>query len=89
MIARPTDSDICSTYSRDVSVVMGKPSDEAKRLMGALVQMKPKPHDEMEVGKTTVKKKTSPVRRLPSIPLSPHTPDDAIICSVDAAIQLT
>jgi hypothetical protein len=65
--------ELINTYSRDVSVVMGKPSDddldEAKRLMGALVQMKPKPHDEMEVGKTTVKKKTSPVRRLPSIPL--------------------
>jgi len=35
---------------------MGKPSDddldEAKRLMGALVQMKPKPHDAMKVAMT-------------------------------------
>lgn len=33
---------------------MGKPKDEfdeTKRLMGALVRMKPKPHEEMKVGK--------------------------------------
>jgi prephenate dehydrogenase len=27
--------------------------ENTKRLMGALVRMKPKPHDEMKVGKTT------------------------------------
>jgi hypothetical protein len=32
---------------------MGKPSDldATKKLMGALVRMKPKPHEEMKVGK--------------------------------------
>ncbi len=29
--------------------------DETKRLMGALVRMKPKPHEEMKVGKKTAK----------------------------------
>jgi len=30
----------------------GKPTlDETKRLMGALVRMKPKPHEEMKLGK--------------------------------------
>jgi hypothetical protein len=29
--------------------------DEAKRLMGALVRMKPKPHDEMKIGKIAKK----------------------------------
>jgi hypothetical protein len=32
---------------------------ETKRLMGALVRMKPKPHEEMKVGKKTKAKKTS------------------------------
>jgi hypothetical protein len=34
--------------------------EETKRLMGALVRMKPKPHDEMKIGKA---KKTSKNRR--------------------------
>jgi hypothetical protein len=36
--------------------------EETKRLMGALVRMKPKPHEEMKVGKKkakTVKKRAS------------------------------
>jgi hypothetical protein len=33
--------------------------EETKRLMGALVRMKPKPHEEMKVGKKA-KKKISP-----------------------------
>lgn len=35
---------------------MSKPTnhlDETKRLMGALVRMKPKPHEKMKVGKKT------------------------------------
>jgi hypothetical protein len=31
--------------------------DETKRLMGALVRMKPKPHEDMKLGKAKVKKK--------------------------------
>jgi hypothetical protein len=30
-----------------------------KRLMGALVRMKPKPHDEMKVGKSSRRKKST------------------------------
>jgi hypothetical protein len=30
--------------------------DETKRLMGALVRMKPKPHEEMKVGKPSPKR---------------------------------
>ena len=30
--------------------------DETKRLMGALLRMKPKPHEEMKVGKKSKKK---------------------------------
>jgi len=38
---------------------MAKPNDldETKRLMGALVRMKPKPHEEMKIGKKRTKKK--------------------------------
>jgi hypothetical protein len=40
---------------------MAKPKDddlgETKRLMGALVRMKPKPHEHMKVGKKAKKKK--------------------------------
>jgi hypothetical protein len=32
--------------------------NETKRLMGALVRMKPKPHEEMKVGKKAKAKKT-------------------------------
>jgi hypothetical protein len=40
------------------------PLDNTKRLMGALVRMKPKPHEEMRVGKKkkVVKKRTPPKR---------------------------
>jgi hypothetical protein len=31
--------------------------NETKRLMGALVRMKPKPHEEMKLGRITRKKK--------------------------------
>jgi hypothetical protein len=31
--------------------------EETKRLMGALVRMKPKPHEEMTVGKRAAKKR--------------------------------
>ena len=37
--------------------------DETKRLMGALVRMKPKPHEDMKLGKATAKKKASPKRK--------------------------
>jgi hypothetical protein len=43
-----------------------KSLDETKRLMGALVRMKPKPHEEMKVGKKTKKrvaKKRTPPKR--------------------------
>jgi hypothetical protein len=38
---------------------MAKPNDldETKRLMGALVRMKPKPHEDMKVGKKAKKAK--------------------------------
>jgi hypothetical protein len=43
-----------------------KTLDETKRLMGALVRMKPKPHEDMKVGKRAkkkvVKKRTPPKR---------------------------
>jgi hypothetical protein len=40
--------------------------DETKRLMGALVRMKPKPHEDMEVGKKKRKaaRKTKPNARI-------------------------
>jgi hypothetical protein len=37
--------------------------DETKRLMGALVRMKPKPHEEMKVGARP--KKSRPPKRAP------------------------
>jgi hypothetical protein len=37
--------------------------DETKRLMGALVRMKPKPHEKMKIGKKAEK---SPKRRKPA-----------------------
>lgn len=37
--------------------MVGKELDDTKRLMGALVRMKPKPHEEMKVGKKAKKKK--------------------------------
>jgi hypothetical protein len=36
---------------------MTKELDETKRLMGALVRMKPKPHEDMKVGKKAKKAK--------------------------------
>jgi hypothetical protein len=33
---------------------------DTKRLMGALVRMKPKPHEDMKLGKSKRKKKKSP-----------------------------
>lgn len=39
---------------------MSKPRNDlenTKRLMGALVRMKPKPHEDMKIGKKKVKKK--------------------------------
>jgi len=39
--------------------------EDTKRLMGALVRMKPKPHEEMKVGK---KKKTVPKAKKASSP---------------------
>jgi hypothetical protein len=33
-----------------------KSLDETKKLMGALVRMKPKPHEEMKIGKVTLPK---------------------------------
>jgi hypothetical protein len=35
----------------------GKELEDTKRLMGALVCMKPKPHEDMKVGKKAKKKK--------------------------------
>ena len=40
-----------------------KQFDETKRLMGALVRMKPKPHEEMKIGKKTGTAKRRAVRR--------------------------
>jgi hypothetical protein len=37
--------------------------DEAKRIMGALVRMPPKPHDEMKIGKPKGKPAKRPVKR--------------------------
>ena len=39
--------------------------DETKRFMGALVRMKPKPHEEMKIGKKAIPnpKKSGAVRR--------------------------
>jgi hypothetical protein len=40
--------------------------DETKRLMGALVRMKPKPHEDMKVGKKKIR--TSAKKRASSKP---------------------
>ncbi len=37
-----------------------KTLDETKRLMGALVRMKPKPHEEMKVGKKAKREPSKP-----------------------------
>lgn len=37
--------------------------DETKKLMGALVRMKPKPHDEMKIGNSKAKKTKSPAKK--------------------------
>jgi hypothetical protein len=44
---------------------MSKPSDieKTRRLMGALVRMKPKPHEKMKVGKKAKAKKKPGSRR--------------------------
>ena len=50
---------------------MTKSHDElgnTKRLMGALVRMKPKPHEDMKLGKASGKKKKSPTRRAQGVP---------------------
>jgi hypothetical protein len=36
---------------------------ETKALMGALARMKPKPHEEMKLGKTRTKKAKSPAKK--------------------------
>lgn len=43
--------------------------DETKKLMGALVRMKPKPHEEMKVGKKATTKKFKG-RKKPDAPSS-------------------
>jgi hypothetical protein len=40
-----------------------KELDDTKRLMGALVRMKPKQHEEMKVGKAKTKKAKSPAKK--------------------------
>ena len=44
---------------------MAKPDDlkETKNLMGALVRMKPKQHDEMKLGKAKAKTAKSPAKK--------------------------
>lgn len=44
---------------------MSKSDDlnETKALMGALVRMKPKPHEDMKLGKAKAKKAKSPARK--------------------------
>lgn len=42
-----------------------KSIEKTKQLMGALVRMKPKPHEEMKVGKKAKKKPTPKKRGLP------------------------
>lgn len=37
--------------------------EETKRLMGALVRMKPKPHEDMKLGKSKPKKTKSPRKK--------------------------
>ena len=49
-----------------MGTVITKQSDEldqAKRLMGALVRIKPKPHDEMKLGKPKGKNQKSPAKK--------------------------
>jgi hypothetical protein len=36
--------------------------DEARRIMGALVRMPPKPHEDMKLGKPKTKKAKSPAK---------------------------
>jgi hypothetical protein len=36
---------------------------DTKRLMGALVRMKPKPHEDMKLGKAKAKKAKSPAKK--------------------------
>lgn len=55
---------------------MAKLLDDTKRLMGALVHMKPKPHEDMKVGKSKRKKKKSPSKLKAKGP-GPELPDDA------------
>jgi hypothetical protein len=43
-----------------------KDFDETKRLMGALVRMKPKPHEEMKVGKRVATPKRKPKKAKPN-----------------------
>ena len=38
--------------------------DDTKRLMGALMRMKPKPHEEMKLGKLKAKKARVPARNV-------------------------
>ena len=48
---------------------MAKPQkelDDTKRLMGALVRMKPKPHEEMKVGKPTKKQNAKDSKKTPA-----------------------
>lgn len=40
-----------------------KELEKTKILMGALVRMKPKPHEEMKVGKTTAKRPKKSARK--------------------------
>jgi hypothetical protein len=42
---------------------MDKTLEESKRLMGARARTKPKPHEEMKLGKRKVKKGKSPAKR--------------------------
>jgi hypothetical protein len=39
--------------------------DDTKKLMSALVRMKPKPHEEMKVGKKASKKAKAPEKKKP------------------------
>ncbi len=46
-----------------IDLDMSKEIEPAKRLMGALVRMKPKPHDDMKRGDPRGRKSKSPARK--------------------------
>ena len=64
--------DLGETFSKrrfrfhDIAAFMAKTDDmqQTKALMGALVRMKPKPHEEMKIGNSKAKKPKSPAKKV-------------------------